>query len=125
MALACTTPALNEAASDLQQKLTHKGLLAALVYVLCQANDMNCTPATLAAASECLRCSMTEKGLLAAAVYLICTGGTGGGGGGNTNTIALTDPVGNGTTTGDIWINSTSKLEWFWDGAAWQTLIGA
>lgn len=76
----CSPTAIMAEAKCLACDFNHKELLAALVYVLCQANSMSCTPATLAAESECLRCSMTEKQLLAAAVYLICNGGTGGGG---------------------------------------------
>jgi hypothetical protein len=82
MALVCTTPALQSGAASLEQSLTHKGLLAALVYVLCQVNNMSCTPQSLASLSECFRCGMTEKGLLAAAVYILCNNGSGGGGSG-------------------------------------------
>lgn len=68
-------------AKCLDCNLTHKQLLAGLVYVLCQVNSMTCTPEVLMADSKCLLC-LTEKQLIAAAVYLLCTGGSGGGGGG-------------------------------------------
>lgn len=99
MAISCTPAALSAASSCLACDLTHKQLLAALVYVLCTSNKMTCTPASLAAASECLRCALTEKQLLASAVYLICNGGTGGGGGGGGGQLVIyttTDPTTDG-----------------------------
>lgn len=121
----CSANTLAAASGLLEQKLTHKQLLAAAVYLLCVQNSMSCTPSSLASASGQLACCMTEKQLLAAAVYLLCVGG-GGAGGGNTNTFALTDPVGNGTTKGDLWTNYGGPvvLLWQWDGSAWQPIIG-
>ena len=82
MAISCTPSALVAGSDCIACNLTHKQLLASLVYVLCQVNKMNCTPASLASAAECYKCAMTEKQLLASAVYILCTNGAGGGGGG-------------------------------------------
>lgn len=79
MALSCDPKTIMAGADCLVCDLSHKQLLAGLVYVLCQANNMNCAPATLMSGSKCILC-LTEKQLLAAAVYLLCTGGSGGGG---------------------------------------------
>lgn len=93
-----------------------------VVYLLVSnAGLLAMTPAQLASAAKCY-CfdDDTWKKVVA---YLLSSGG-GGSGGGNKTTVAATDPVGNGTTSGDRWINSVSLQEWFWDGAAWQPLIG-
>lgn len=92
MALTCNAASLSASSSDLYQKLTHKQLLAALVYVLCTANGMNCTPKSLSDASNCLYCAMTEKQLIAALLFVQCSGGGGGGGSVACGTGAPTTP---------------------------------
>ena len=42
------------------------------------------------------------------------------------NIVATTNPVGNGTAAGQLWINSTNNFTWYWDGvSSWVQLIGA
>jgi len=118
MALTCDAPSLVAGSSCIECSLTHKQLLAALVYVLCQVNNMNCTASSLAAASECLRCAMTEKSLLAAAVYILCTNGAGGGGG----TAPITQinvpgpPAGNPPTYSNFVVDSNGRVFVYWQG---------
>ena len=81
MATNCTPSSLLAAAECFDCALTHKQLLASLVYVLCQINGMSCTPASLSKAAECFRCALTEKQLIASLVYLVCNGSTAIGGG--------------------------------------------
>lgn len=76
----CTPSVLLEGAECIECSLTHKQILASLVYVLCVSNSMNCTPSTLLAGANQLL-ALTEKQLLASAVYVLCVGGGGGGGG--------------------------------------------
>lgn len=94
MAITCTPAALSAASSCLACDLTHKQLLAALVYIQCTVNKMSCTPATLAAQAECLKCALTEKQLLAALVYLVCSNG--GIGSGQLVIYTTTDPTADG-----------------------------
>lgn len=77
MALDCTTSGLAQNSKLLAGSLSHKQLLASMVYILCTSNNMNCSATSLAAASKCIMC-LTEKQLLAALVYVQCQGGGGG-----------------------------------------------
>lgn len=121
MPISCTVPDLVSESNCLACSMTYKQLLASLVYVLCEANNMDCTPASLAAASECYRCSMTEKSLLASAVYILCNGGAGGGG-----TLGGTGaPTGVITPSSDyaLYIQTDSVppgLIWEWYGGVWH-----
>jgi hypothetical protein len=103
--------------------MTHKSLLASLVYILCKANNMTCTPASLAAASECYRCSMTEKSLLAAAVYILCTSGGGGSGGGTILTGAGA-PVADPGVTNAVYTDTNTGNIYSWYAGAWHLSSG-
>lgn len=121
----CTPKTIMAGASCLACDLTHKELLAALVYVLCTVNSMSCTPKSLAAASECIRCAFTEKQMLAAMVYLICNGGTGGGGGaagvtrGNGSPVGVVNPA-----SFVLYVQLDSSplpgITWYSDGVTWH-----
>lgn len=124
MALDCSAETLAVNSANLTGSLSFKQLLAALVYIQCTSNGMSCDAQTLSVASRCLYNCLSEKQLLAALLYIQCTTGGSGGGGGNKITVAVTDPVGNGTTAGDLWINELSAQEWYWSGSAWNQLIG-
>ena len=130
MAISCTPTSLSAASSCLACDLTHKQLLAALVYVLCTSNNMSCTPSSLVAASECIRCAMTEKQMLAAMVFLICNGGTGGTGGSGAQLVlyTTTNPTTDGVTPTNINANAIAYRAdgtqpiFVWDpvGHAWH-----
>lgn len=76
MALDCTPAGLQQGSKCIECALTHKQLLAAMVYLLCTQNNMNCSPTSLMAGAKCIMC-LTEKQLLAALVYIQCQGGGG------------------------------------------------
>jgi|SRR5690348_5513783 len=117
MALDCTPGGLNQGAKCIEC-LTHKQLLAAMVYLLCTQNNMNCTPASLMAGAKCIMC-LTEKQLIAAMVYLQCQGGGGGGSTGGTGapTAANAPAAGFG-----FYIQTDSVPN---PGAVWEYYSGA
>lgn len=117
MAIDCSASGLVSASNCLECAMTHKQLLAALLYVQCTANGMNCTPASLVAASECLKCSMTEKQLLAALVYIQCT--TNGGGGGGTSCGAGA-PVAAPTGTCALYIDTDTGTIYAYYNGVWH-----
>src|SRR5690348_9360141 len=114
MALDCTPGGLNQGAKCIEC-LTHKQLLAAMVYLLCTQNNMNCTPASLMAGAKCIMC-LTEKQLIAAMVYLQCTGGGGGvpcGNYGGAKPPASAAPSGG---CGPVIDTSNGRVWWYYNG---------
>ncbi len=121
----CTPKTLLAGAECLECALTHKQLLAALVYVQCTANSMNCSPSSLLAGANCIMC-LTEKQLIAALVYIQCTNNGGGGGGGGGGTGVTCGAYGSGqpsftpsTSCGSAIDTDTGNL-WFYYGGAWH-----
>lgn len=121
MALDCTPAGLQQGSKCIECALTHKQLLAAMVYLLCTQNNMNCSPASLMQGAKCIMC-LTEKQLIAALVYIQCTGEGSAGGtfGGNGSPVGVVVPSG----AFAIYIQSDSVPNpgalWEWYGGAWH-----
>lgn len=122
MALNCTAQALLSASECLGCGMTHKQLLAALVYIQCKANNMDCTPATLNVNATQLREKMTEKQLLAALVYIQCINNGGGGGGGGTPLVTggAGVPVADPGIPFQVYTDTNTGNQFFWYGGAWH-----
>ena len=118
--MTCTAPDLVSSSECLECAMTHKQLLAALLYVQCTANGMNCTPSSLVSASECLRCAMTEKQLLAALVYIQCTNNGGGGGGGAPDFINYAGPPVDNPPTLAYIVVDVNYRQWQYGSSGWQ-----
>jgi hypothetical protein len=79
--VACDPASLVAESDCINCSLSHKQILAALLYAAATAASMSTNPSTLVAESACIRCAMTEKQILAALLYVTCAGGGSGGGG--------------------------------------------
>lgn len=120
----CSATSLSSASSTLFDTLSHKQLLAALLYVQCTANGMNCTPSSLMSGANCLLC-LSEKQLIAALVYIQCINNGGGGGGGGGGGVTCGNYGGGqpnfvpATGCGNAIDTSNSRVWWYFNGN-WQ-----
>lgn len=108
--MACDPSSLVAESACINCSLTHKQILAALLFVAATNAGMSTNPTVLMAESACIQCGMTEKQILAALLYVNCAGGGGGAGGGLVGTGspqgAVTANSGTGyldTATGNFW----------------------